>query len=449
MRTHRTLSLLALLLAAPGLGQNAIEPGPRTWSRTYGGPSPWQGLFDLGEVSPGRMVVAGTTASFGGPSQAGWLLQLETATGDVLLERVCRSAAGGVLDGGAVAADGGALFLGRDVIDLFTKHDAWLTRLDPSGDVSWPLGFTRPGFGRHFLFDAEELEDGSWVIVGATGIHDFPPQHGWIVRVSADGTLLWQYEYGGGVTETARAVTPTRDGGFAVAGWTNSSGAGDDDVWVLKVDAAGAIEWQRTFGGFDTDQAQAIVELEDGGLAVAGSTNSLTTSGHAPWLLRLDSAGGLVWQRAVTDIWGDLGDVAVAKDGHLIVVGRAWEAGFASNDLWGAKFDEANGDLLWQRAYAGEVGDYGSVLLPLSGPGFVLGGTWGWGFPEESVWLQKTRGGGRLPGCDLVRTTSFGTANKPVQQADGITIRLTAGAQVQGVTVIVGPSAAEVIERCR
>jgi len=376
-------------------------------------------------------------------------MNLDLATGGVRFERVSSSAFGGFTDGAGIAADGGALFLGRDVLDIFTKHDAWLTRVDSAGNVVWSQGFSRPGPGRHFLFDAAELTGGSWIAVGATSIIDQPPQPAWIVRLSSQGIPLWHYEYGGGISETARSVTSTTDGGFVVAGWTNSSGAGSDDVWVMKIDATGAIQWQKTYGGLDADQAEEIVELGDGGFAVAGSTNSLTPSGHAPWVLRLDSTGNLLWHKVVADgVWGDLGAVAQTQDGQVIVVGRVAETGFPTNDLWCAKLAATDGSVLWQRAYEGDTGDFGSAVLPLAGSGFVLGGTWGWGFPEESIWLQLTDRAGLLSSCDLARTTSFSMISPKLVVQDGTTVLAPGGAQLQSVAVQLAPSHAKVIERC-
>ena len=345
MKIHAPLfaaCLAASLLADASPAQSPAAP--RTWSRTYGGAVSEQGLYDIAQLPGGRLVVAGYSASFGGPTQANWFLNLQLGNGDVQLEGASTSSFGGFTDGACIAADGGALFLGRDVLDIFHEHDAWAMRLDADGDVAWTLGFWRPGAGRHFLFDAAELDDRSWVAAGATGILDQPPQAGWIVRIAADGSLLWQFEYGGGSVEAAHAVTTTADGGFVVAGASSSSGAGSDDVWVMKVDGAGAIVWQRTFGGGDADAAEDIVELADAG--------------------------------------------------------------------------------------------------------FIVGGTWGWGFEGESIWLQSTDRVGNLPDCDLDRTTTFALTRPPITVQDGSAVKAPGGALTQLVPVQTAASDAEVIERC-
>ena len=460
MRVHHLAATLLAgsLLSADARAQLAPVPSAplqlpalhRTWSRTYGGPSSQHGLFDLRQIPGGRLVVAGYTGSFDGPSLSHWLMRLDLATGDVQFEQASHATTGGIADGAAVAADGGALLLGRTVLDLFIKHDAWLVRTDPAGAVTWSRRFSSAGAGKFFLFDAAELADGSWIAAGSTSLLDQPPQFAWVVRLSSAGVPLWQYKYGGGDVEAARAVIATSDGGFALAGSSSSSGAGSDDAWVLKLGASGAIEWQQTFGGLDADQADDIVELGDGGFAVAGSTNSLTPSGHAPWVLRLDASGALLWHRVVGDgVWGDLGAVARTNDGQVLVVGRVAEVGFPSNDLWCAQLAASDGSVAWQRAYEGETGDYGSAALPLAGSGLVLGGTWGWGFADESIWLQRTDPTGVLAGCDLARTTAFSMVAPLIVVQDGTALRAPGGAQLQAVGVAVTPSDAVVIDVCR
>jgi hypothetical protein len=443
--TSTALATESALAAAPA--------APLTWSRTYGGSANGQGLHDLRLHSGGRLSVAGYSESFGGPGQFSWLMQLDVATGRVRTERVSSSVVGGFTDGAALAADGGALFLGRDVIDIQLKHDAWLQRVDAAGHVQWSKGFTRPGTGRHFLFDAAELADGSWIAVGATGELDFPPQSAWVVRLTAAGDVIWQYQYGGGSVETARAVTLAADGGFVVAGATNSGGAGGDDMWVMKIDALGQIKWQTTLGSFDAEQAEDVVELADGSLVVVGSTNSLSASGHAPWIVRLNGGGGLLWHRVVDDgVWGDLGGVARTDDGDVVVVGRVAETGFPSNDLWCAKIDAATGTTLWQTAYEGTLGDFGSVVLPISGPGvqpgFVVGGTWGWGFPGESIWLNRTDANGGMT-CGHVRSTNFALKRPKISVKSGPTVRLPALPVLEDPGQQEGGSNATVIDVCQ
>ena len=386
--------------------QTQASPVLKSWALTYGSSSPYEGVFDLGLNPHGDITVAGTTSAFGVASGAGWLLHVDPIDGEVVTEGIVINNLGGVTDGAGLAADGGALFSGRLVLDLFTKHDAWLVRVDDQGQPQWWRGFTSTGFGRHFLFDSVELDSGAWVAVGAKSVIDQPPQSGWVVRLSAGGDTEWQYEYGAGIADHLQSVAPTADGGVVVAGWTNSSGAGFDDAWVMKLDAAGAIQWQHTYGGHDSDHATSVTQLASGGFAVAGHTRSYTASGYAPWVLRLSGRGNLVWHRIADGVWGDLQSIAETSGDGVVAHGRVGETGFPSNDLWAVELGPT-GDVRWQRAYEGSSGDWGSAVLALPASRFVLGGIWGWGFPEEDLFVVRTAQNGRLPGCSLDRPTSF------------------------------------------
>jgi hypothetical protein len=141
--------------------------------------------------------------------------------------------------------------------------------------------------------------------------------------------------------------------------------------------------------------------------------------------------------------------VAQSRDGQLVVVGRVAEPGFPTNDLWCARLAVKDGTVLWQRAYEGKLGDFGSAALPLAGGSYVVGGTWGWGFPGESVWLERTDGQGGLNGCDIVRTTLFKPISPPITVQDGAALRLQGPAKVQSVAVKVGPSDAVVSDICQ
>ncbi len=449
----RFLTLLSLLFVAidlsAGVAQAQVEKVPfhKTWARTYGNPTPYEGLFDLGMAADGSLSVAGLSTTASGAA-AGWLLNVNRRNGDARSQNLVFNALGGAVDGAGLAADQGAVFTGRLILDFFHKHDAWLVRVDRTGTPLWSHGFTSQGDGRFSLLDAAEYPDGSWVVAGSTSVQDRPPQRAWVVRLSSSGTHLWQYEYAGGVVDHLQAVQPTADGGVASVGWTNSSGAGMDDLWVMKLDAAGNLQWQRTFGGGDSDQGTHLVELRGGGYAVSGSTRSFTASGYAPWMLRLDSQGGLLWQRAIDGVWGDLQAVAETANGGLVGVGRVGEAGFQTNDLWTVEF-APNGNLRWQRAYAGDSGDWGSAIVPLAGSELVLGGTWGWGFPEEDLWLLHTGPRGRMRACGLVRDTTFVPIAPKISDQAGIAIRRAAWALDRTVNFGNASASALVTDRCR
>ena len=456
MKSSRPFALAAFaaaLVTAPTQAQTQpplSQSWPlAVWSKTYGDPLPGENLFDLRRAANGDLLVAASSGPTATSFSSGWLVRLDATTGSVVSESTVGAGPGpsfDVIDGGALAADGGVLFTGRYVVDLFSKHDAWAVRVDAQGQPLWWYGFTRPLVGRHFLLDAVELPSGSWVVAGATSAIDEPPQRALVAKFSPAGQLEWYYEYGGGVVEQVQSVTPTQDGGVALAGTSNSSGAGSDDAWILKLDADGAIEWQWTYGGRGLDQARAIVELADGSFAVAATTDGSTASGYAPWILRLDAQGDLLWSVVVDGVWGDVQAIAPARRGGVVAHGRVGEPGFPTNDLWAVELDRA-GNVRWQRAYEGASGDWGAEVLPLPS-GLVLGGVWGSGFPEQDLWVTRTGPDGELAGCGLDRSTSFALLHPEVTVQAGAAVRFAGGAVELPLSFGPGTPTTTVIEQC-
>ena len=119
------------------------------------------------------------------------------------------------------------------------------------------------------------------------------------MKLDSNGAVQWQKTYGGTSYEFARSVQQTSDGGYIVAGYTYSFGVADYDydIWILKLDRGGTIEWQKTYGGTDDDYSRSIQQTSDGGYIVAGYTHSFGAGSTDGWLLKLDSSGSVQWQK--------------------------------------------------------------------------------------------------------------------------------------------------------
>ncbi len=119
-------------------------------------------------------------------------------------------------------------------------------------------------------------------------------------EVSALGSFWagtdWNRTYGGAYTDYANSVIQTSDGGYAMAGFTNSWGAGSRDFWLVKTDSAGNMQWNKTYGGTDRDEAYSVVQTYDYGYAVAGFTRSFGV-GCDFWLVKTDSSGNALWNK--------------------------------------------------------------------------------------------------------------------------------------------------------
>ncbi len=421
-----------------------IAHGATPWSRTYGGAGTYEQPLDVREQPDGTLIVAGVSDSFGTMSGDVWWLHLG-ADGGVISERVHGNAlAGGAADA-TLDPDGGMAVVGAHTLDIFSDRDAWAHHVDAAGNVDWAVSFDADP-GMHAFYGVAPTSDGGYVAVGSTAFDNGIPIHAWMVRFDGAGSVLWQRQYHAGVAEHANFVVETEDGGFAVAGWTTSTGAGMTDVWLMKTDSAGAIEWQKTYGGADQEEATGLIQTSDGGYALSAFTGSFSAAGHGGWVLRLDPAGEVMWTAAMGDVWGDVRDVVQTQDDDLVVTGRL--TGPATNDLWLVKLRDVDGTVVWQRSYEGAEGDWGSRSVELADGDLLVGGIWGYGFPEEDMWLQRTDATGLVDGCALIADTDLTPSNPRAVVADAEAVPGTPRPVPEPIAFVSSVSTAVVDTKC-
>jgi hypothetical protein len=155
---------------------------------------------------------------------------------------------------------------------------------------------------------------------------------------------LWSHAYGGGGNDVCESLIRTNDGGYALAGWTDSFGAGGRDFWLVKTNLNGDSLWSRTYGGGGTNMCQSLVQTADGGYALAG-----TNEGHF-WLVRTNADGDILW----SGTYGEGNEVCNAiiqcAEGGFALAGYTSSFGAGENDFWLVR-TSANGIRLWSQTY--------------------------------------------------------------------------------------------------
>jgi hypothetical protein len=211
----------------------------------------------------------------------------------------------------------------------------------------------------------------------------------------AEGVMdtLWTHTYGGNGYEIGACVLETRDGGFAVVGSTNSCGAGDYDLLLLKTDAAGTQIWQKTFGTEGWDGGNFIRETQDGGFILVGTSHN-GNDGDV-YLVRTNSAGDSIWSRTFGGAGYDDGRcVRQTSDGGFILTGCTTLSGTAGKDVYLIKTN-AQGDEIWSRTFGGDYDDVGNSLLITPDGGYlIVGYTYLDGTDNCDVYLIKTDAAG-------------------------------------------------------
>ena len=318
-----------------------------------------------------------------------------------------------------------------DVSGNHGMEDAWVVKLDKSGNKVWQKAFG--GTGRDYANSVAASLDGGYVIAGYTSSNDgdVNGNHGgydaWILKLDKKGNKQWQKTFGGSDYDQANYITPTEDGGYIIAAYTSSNDGdvsgnhGRGDAWAIKVDKNGNKQWQKSLGGSDGDFAYSVTNSITGGYVIAGltaSNNGDVSGNHGgssdAWVVKLDKNGNKQWQKALggSDL-DQANSITAAPDGGYVIAGETASndgdvtgyhgGGELGGDAWVVKLDE-NGNKQWQKALGGSGFDHAYSIISTIDGGFVMAGETGsddgdvsglHGFYYGDAWVVKLNKDGK------------------------------------------------------
>ncbi|HEX9512309.1 MAG TPA: hypothetical protein VF939_17575 [Puia sp.] len=291
-------------------------------------------------------------------------------------------------DGGYVTAGNTYSNNNGDVGANHGTADMWIVKLDANGGKVW--GKSLGGISYDLAYSIAASADGGYVAAGYTTSNnsgDVGANHGssdfWIVKLNGNGDTVWTKIMGGAGDEKALSIIATPDGGFAVAGYTNSNNTGDlgttqggYDMWIVKLNANGSTAWTKTLGGAGDDIARSIVATPGGGYAVAGYTTSnntgdvgATKGANDMWIVQLDASGNKVWGKTLGGSGDDLAySIAALPDGEYVLAGTTKSnnsgdigANHGGYDMSIVKLN-GKGDTVWTRTMGGTGDEIASSI---------------------------------------------------------------------------------------
>jgi hypothetical protein len=251
--------------------------------------------------------------------------------------------------------------------------------------------------GRDFDFGTHvtETTDGGYIVVGTTSSYGSGSEDVWLIKTDYKGDLEWEKFYGGDDGDFGAYVQQTTDGGYIIIGSTGSYAVGKQDVWLIKTDENGEKLWDNTFGGIEFDRGHKVLETPDGGYVIIGNNGHTGGPRGDIWLLKTDSNGDLLWDQ----IFGGKGHnggscIDFTSDGGYIIVGSSYMSGETNSyDLWLIKTDR-NGELIWDNKFEENNTDSGSSVQETTDGGFIVVGTTGYDHPYSNLLIIKTDGNG-------------------------------------------------------
>ncbi len=248
--------------------------------------------------------------------------------------------------------------------------------------------------------------DGGNVLVGYTDSKGNGRADMWMVKTDEQGKVVWERTYGGEKNDQGYDFTATNDGGYLLVGATQSKGAGNRDIWVVKTDARGELQWDKTFGDKYADGANAVVKTKGGGYLIAGSHHESFRvkkddvikyeMTHYIVLLQIDEQGEQVWEQKIKceDIVS-VTDIVQTQDGGFAVLTNTRFNKSKHEDIWLIKTDNT-GTQVWDKVFKGKTVDVGSALVQTKEGNLVVGGfTYPEGITNANAWLICVNSKGR------------------------------------------------------
>jgi len=340
-----------------------------TWQKTFGEKYD-DGANSIQQTTDGGYIVAGWTYSFDSGGHDAYILKLNSK-GEVQWQKTfVRENSDDEAKSVRQTTDGGYIVAGRT--GDFESGDLYILKLNSKGEAEW-----QETFGGEYSDVANSIQqttDGGYTVAGWTNSFGSGGEDLYILKLNSKGEAEWEKTFGGGDDDVANSIQQTTNGGYIVAGGTKSSGSGEQDTFVLKLNSKGEVEWQKTFGGKDDDEANSIQQTKDGGYIVAGWTKSSGSGLEDVYVLKLNSKGDLEWQKTFGGKGGDEAkSIQQTKDGGYIVAGWTRSFGSGKEDIYILKLN-SKGDLEWQKTFGGENSDGANSIQQTTDSGYIVAG---------------------------------------------------------------------------
>ncbi len=270
-----------------------------------------------------------------------------------------------------ICADSGYIICGATSSFGAGGWDVYLVRTDDKGDTLWTRAYGGPDNDEGV--DVAITPDGGYIVAGYTCSFGAGGRDVYIVRVDPQGDTLWTRTYGGPSDDEANAIQPTHDAGYVICGTTYSFGAGIGDVYLLKMDSLSDTLWSKTYGGTSTETGMDVEVLEDSSMLICGSTWTYGAGGEDVYLIKTDPKGDTLWTRTHGGDSREAGyDVTKTTDGGFLVSGTSY-FGLFGYDIFAFKTDQT-GQVRWNY-YNGSLGDdYAYAVAEIPGRGYLIGG---------------------------------------------------------------------------
>jgi len=307
-----------------------------------------------------------------------------------------------------------------DVTEYYKNRDSITNLLSTATptpvETTWAK--TYGGSGEDRAYSIQQTSDGGYIVAGYTRSFGAGSDDCLVIKLDSNGTVTWAKTYGGTNSEHAYSIREI-SGGYIVAGYTYSFGAGSNDCLVIKLNSSGSITWAKTYGGSNHDEALSIYKTLDGGYIVAGHTYSFGKGDYDFLVVKFNATGSATWAKTYGGTKGDFAySIQQTSDGGYIVVGYTASFGAGSYDPLIIKLTSL-GAVTWAKTYGGTNSDHAYSIREISGGYIVAGDTYSFGAGHNDFLVIKLNSSGGITWAKTYGGTNYDGARSIQQTSDG------------------------------
>jgi hypothetical protein len=392
------VQLFFFCIALCGVSNSQTITFQKSYGSTYSAAILGTNEVSVQQTLDGGYIVGGTISANNGDI---YLMKIN-ASGDTLWTKTFGGNLDDVLYSVRQTSDSGYIIVGQTRSFSQGNSDAYVLKTDANGNLMWSKNYG--GFDWDFFSSAQQTNDNGFILCGTTFSFGSGIMNIYLVKIDLSGNFLWMKTLGGDNREYGTFIQQTSDHGFIITGSTKSFTAISGRIYLVKTDSLGNPLWSKIFGGVIGEAGNCVKQCSDGGYIITGYTNSFGAGGQDVFLVKTDLSGNLQWMKTYGGAWIDEGYyVEQTTDSGFIVTGRTQSFGPQGSGAGGTNIyllkTDANGDTLWTKTY-GSVINNGYCVKQTNDGGYVIASN------PTSINLIKTDSKGNS-GCNQYSTNTI------------------------------------------
>jgi len=290
-------------------------------------------------------------------------------------------------------SDGGYILTGETWSYSNGSADFSIYKLNSNGNKVWFKHYG--GTNSDYAYSIQQTSEGGYIVAGTTNSYSYGNNDFAIYKLNSSGNKTWFKHYGGSDEDRGHSIQQTSDGGYIVCGLTGSFTYGLNDIAIYKLNSNGNKVWFKHYGGLDTDMGYSVQQTSDGGYIVAGETNSYSYGISDFAIYKLNSNGNKVWFKHYGGTNSDYAySIQQTSEGGYIVAGTTNSYSYGNNDFAIYKLN-SSGNKVWFKHYGGTNYDYAYSIQQASDSGYIVAGdtsSYTYGGPDVAIYKLDSNG---------------------------------------------------------